>query len=97
MCFEFSDVLGKLSEFVLIFENRPLNLRACLTFSAREREFRSIIHNTNMDPLKMTFIVLKTLDNNCGIVRQLSLSFREHERVDQKMRLFAAANAEVPV
>jgi len=38
---------------------------------------------------------MKTLDNNCGIVPQLTSSSREQRRVDHRTTLPAAADAEV--
>jgi hypothetical protein len=46
-----------------------------------------------MEPSKMTFIVLKTLDTNCAIVPQLTSSFREQARMNHRITLPAAADA----
>jgi len=57
------------------------------------RRAEVFVRNTEIDPPKMTRIVLKTLDNICGIVLELTSNSREQARTDRKTSLRVAADA----
>jgi len=57
------------------------------------RRVEVFVRIREMDRPKMTCIVLKTLDNVCGIVLELTSNSREQARTDHKTTLRVAADA----